>query len=121
MIILGIALGLILGLLARGKITRLIDVHLRWVGLIFLAVFLRFGTQVAIADGNQLVESLRLPLYAAAFLLLIAGLWPNRNQPGIAAVIVGAAANGLAIVVNGGFMPVWGPSLEAAQHGHQQI
>ena len=78
---------------------------------------IRYGTQLAIADGNQLVESWRLPLYAAAFLLLLAGLWPNRNQPGITAVIVGAAANGLAIVINGGFMPVWGPALAAAQLG----
>ncbi len=117
MIVLGIVLGLVLGLLAGGKITRLIDVHLRWIGLIFLALVLRYGTQLAIADGNQLVESLRLPLYAAAFLLLLAGLWPNRNQPGILAVIVGAAANGLAIVINGGYMPVWGPSLAAAQMG----
>ena len=32
-------------------------------------------------------------------------------------MFVGAAANGLAIVVNGGFMPVWGPSLAAARLG----
>ena len=89
-----------------GKITRLIDVRLRWVGLIFLALVLRIGTQLAIANGIDMAETLRLPLYAAAFLLLLAGLWPNRNHPGIAAVMVGAAANGLAIVVNGGFMPV---------------
>ena len=35
----------------------------------------------------------------------------------VTAVIVGAAANGLAIVVNGGYMPVWGPALTAAQMG----
>ena len=39
MIVLGLLIGLILGLLARGRITRLIDVRLRWVGLIFAAVF----------------------------------------------------------------------------------
>jgi len=117
MIVIGIALGLVLGLLARGKLTRLIDVHLTWIGLIFVAVVLRIGTQLAIADGIAIVESLRLPLYATAFLLLLAALWPNRSQPGITAVMVGAAANGLAIVVNGGFMPVYGPSLAAAQMG----
>jgi DHA3 family macrolide efflux protein-like MFS transporter len=116
-IILGIGLGLILGLVARGSITRLIDVHLTWIGLIFVALALRVGTQLLIADGNSLAEALRLPLYAAAFLLLLAGLWPNRHQPGIAAVMVGAAANGLAIVVNGGFMPVYGPALTAATLG----
>ena len=114
MIVIGIAVGLILGLLARGKITRLIDVRLTWVGLIFVALALRIGTQFAIANGVQIADTLRLPLYAAAFVLLIAGLWPNRHQPGITAVIVGAAANGLAIVLNGGYMPVYGPALTAA-------
>ncbi len=114
MILLGIALGLVLGLAARGSITRLIDVRLTWIGLIFLALALRIGTQLAIANSVALADQLRLPLYGAAFLLLIAGLWPNRHHPGITAVIVGAAANGLAIVVNGGYMPVYGPSLAAA-------
>jgi len=117
MIVLGIALGLVLGLLARGRLARLIDVNLRWVGLIFVALALRIGTQIAIADGVAIADTLRLPLYAAAFALLIAGLWANRDHPGITAVVVGAAANGLAIVVNGGYMPVWGPSLAAAQLG----
>lgn len=114
MIVLGILLGLALGLAAHGRLTRLIDVRMRWVGLIFAALALRVGTQLAIANGSDFAEALRLPLYAAAFVLLIAGLWPNRNHPGITAVIVGAAANGLAIVVNAGHMPVWGPSLAAA-------
>jgi len=118
MIVLGLALGLVLGLVAHGNIVRLIDVRLRWVGLIFVALALRIGTQLAIANGGvDLAETFRLLLYAAAFVALIAGLWPNRNHPGITAVIVGVAANGLAIAVNGGFMPVYGPSLNAAQLG----
>jgi MFS transporter, DHA3 family, macrolide efflux protein len=113
-IVIGIALGLVLGLLARGRITRLIDVNLSWIGLIFLALALRIGTQIAIANGVAIADALRLPLYAGAFLLLIAGLWPNRNHPGITAVLVGAVANGVAIVANGGYMPVYGPALAAA-------
>ena len=114
MIVSGIALGLVLGLLARGRITRLIDVNLSWIGLIFLALALRIGTQVAISNDVAIADALRLPLYAVAFLLLIAGLWPNRSHPGITAVLVGAAANGIAIVANGGYMPVYGPALAAA-------
>jgi MFS family permease len=117
MIVIGVVLGLVLGLLARGRLARLIDVNLRWVGLIFVALAVRIGTQFAIADGIAIADTLRLPLYAAAFVFLIVGLWANRDHPGITAVVVGAAANGLAIVVNGGYMPVWGPSLAAAQLG----
>jgi len=117
LIVIGLILGLVGGLLAGGSIGRLIDVRLRWVGLIFLALALRIGTQTVIANGVEIAETLRLPLYAAAFGLLIAGLWPNRNHPGLLAVAVGAGANGLAIIVNGGWMPVWGPSLTAAGLG----
>jgi MFS family permease len=121
MIVIGLLVGLVGGLIAGGRIGRLVDVHLRWVGLIFLAVILRIGTQVAISNGVQIADALRLPLYAGAFALLICGLWPNRNYPGILAVIVGAGANGLAIVLNGGWMPVWGPSLTAAGLGVEEL
>ncbi len=113
MIVLGLILGLVAGLVAGGRVMRLVDVRLRWVGLIFGAVLLRYGTQLAIAQGVELADTLRLPLYATAFVLLLAGLWPNRHHPGILAVMVGTAANGLAIAVNLGWMPVWPPALEA--------
>lgn len=121
MIVIGLLGGLVAGLLAGGRISRLIDVRLRWVGLIFLAVMLRFGTQVAIAQGIDLADQLRLPLFALAFGLLIAGLWPNRNHPGILAVLVGSAANAVAIVVNAGYMPVWGPALTAVGMGQADL
>ena len=57
MIVIGLVLGLLAGLLAGGKIGRLIDVRLRWVGLIFLALALRIGTQVAIANGVAIAET----------------------------------------------------------------
>jgi DHA3 family macrolide efflux protein-like MFS transporter len=112
-IILGLLFGIVAGVLAGGRMVRLIDVRLRWMGLIFLALILRFGTEIAISNGVALADTLRLPLYGGAFGLLIGGLWPNRNHPGLLAVIVGAAANGLAIVLNGGWMPVWPPALTA--------
>jgi MFS family permease len=116
-ILIGLITGLVGGLLVGGRIVRLIDVRLRWAGLIFLALVLRVGTAAAIANGVPLADQLRLPLYGAAFGLLIAGLWPNRHHPGLLAVLVGAAANGVAIMANGGWMPVWEPALAAAGLG----
>jgi len=120
-IVLGIVLGLIAGLVVGGHLDRLINVRLRWVGLIFAGLALRIGTQVAIANGVEIADQLRLPLYAGAFALLIAGLWPNRVHAGIWAVIVGAGSNALAIILNGGYMPVWGPSLAAAGLGPDEL
>ncbi len=48
------------------------------------------------------------------YVLLTAMLLANRNLPGLTAAALGTAANGIAIVVNGGWMPVWQPSLAAA-------
>ena len=105
--------GLVLGLLVGRRPLRLLEVELRWVSLILLALLVRIGTQHAIASGIELVEALRLPLFVGGLSLLVLAGWLNRDQPGMLAVSVGAAANALAIALNGGWMPVWVPSLEA--------
>jgi DHA3 family macrolide efflux protein-like MFS transporter len=53
-------------------------------------------------------------LYGTAYALLLAGLWPNRDFPGLSMAFVGILGNTIAIVANGGHMPIWQPSLEAA-------
>jgi MFS transporter, DHA3 family, macrolide efflux protein len=109
----GLLIGLALGLLMGGRPGGLLDVRLRWVGLIFLAVAARLGTQAAIEQGIELADALRLPLLLSAFVLLALAGWLNRHQPGMLAITVGAASNGLAVLLNGGWMPVWEPSLAA--------
>jgi MFS transporter, DHA3 family, macrolide efflux protein len=113
MIVPGLLIGLVVGLLLGGKPGRLLDVRLHWVGLIFLALFLRLGTQAAIVNGIELVEMLRLPLFVSGFVLLAVAMYLNRTQPGMLAIAVGSLSNGLAVLLNGGWMPVWEPSLAA--------
>lgn len=114
MIVLGLLLGFVAGLLAGGRIGRLIDVRLRWAALIFLALALRIGTEVAVANGLAPADALRLPLFAVSFGLLAFALWLNRAHAGLLVVAVGTASNGFAVVLNGGWMPVWEPALAAA-------
>ncbi len=114
MILTGITLGLILGLLAGGRITHLASVRLRWVPLLLAALILRFGTDALLDADVDLVNTLRLPLTAAAFGLLLVALWANRTYPGMTLAFVGTLANALAILVNGGYMPIWAPSLGIA-------
>ena len=111
MILPGLLLGVVLGLLIGRSPRRLLDVRLQWTGLILLALLLRLGTQYAIGNGIELAATLRLPLYVGAFALLAVATWLNRGQPGMLAITVGAASNGLAVLLNGGWMPVWEPSL----------
>ena len=56
MLIGGIALGLILGLLAGGPITNVASIWLRRIGILFGAVFLRFGTEIFLNAGFPLAE-----------------------------------------------------------------
>jgi predicted MFS family arabinose efflux permease len=109
----GIALGLIAGLLAGGSLTNLVAVRLRWMGAIFGALLVRYGTELLIAQGFGPAEALRLPLFAGGLVLLLGALWVNRRQPGLSLAFVGILSNTLAIVVNGGRMPILAQSLDA--------
>jgi hypothetical protein len=112
MLIGGILLGLIAGLLAGGSILNLASVRLRWVGVLFIAVIVRFLTEAYL--DVPAVNAIRLALFGIAFGLLLFGLWVNRSHPGLSLAFIGILLNTIAIVVNGGYMPIWEPSLVAA-------
>ncbi len=111
--ILGVFLGLGLGLLVGGRIDNLINVRLRWLPLLIGAAAARFGLDAALAGGG-VPDGLRLWLVILTYALLTTMLIVNRGLPGLTAAALGTAANGLAIIANGGWMPVWKSSIEAA-------
>jgi len=110
----GIFLGLIAGLAAGGRLDNLLAVRLRWTLLIFAALALRLGTEAALLRDVAIADQLRLPLLATAYGVLVVALWANRRLPGIGLALVGTGLNATAIIVNGGFMPVWDQALAAA-------
>ena len=114
MLILSLLAGLGGGLLAGGRIMNLADVRLRWVWLLFAGLAVRYATQWAIESGVPYIDLIRLPLFLGGFGLLLAGLWANREQPGLPLTFVGILLNAGAIVTNAGYMPVWEPSIIAA-------
>jgi hypothetical protein len=114
MLIGGILLGLLLGLLAGGRLQNLALAQLRWSWLLVASIVLRFGTEAALNAHIGLVEQLRLPLLALAYGLLLAALWMNRSYPGLSLAFLGVLSNGIAIVANNGYMPIWDVSLAAA-------
>jgi MFS family permease len=109
-----LVLGLVLGLVAGGRIENLASVKLRLVQAVFIGLFLRYATQFALELGSGPADTLRLPLFTAGFLFLLAGLWANREQPGLVLAFVGILLNAVAMITNGGYMPVWQPSIVAA-------
>jgi len=114
MLITGMVVGILLALLLGGRPAHLLDVRLRASFLLFLAVIVRYGTELALRLDVQGVEELRLPLFALGFGILLYALWLNRDQPGLLVAGVGVAANAVAMIANGGWMPVWSGALAAA-------
>jgi MFS transporter, DHA3 family, macrolide efflux protein len=112
----GIALGLIAGFLAGGSFTNLVEntKRLRWLAILILGAIVRFGTEIALNLRLPAADALRLPLFGIAFGLLLVGCWANRREPGFSLTFVGIASNLVPVLVNGGFMPIWLPSLIAA-------
>ncbi len=112
MLLIAIVLGVAAGLLAGGRVTNLLSAQLRFGALIVGGLLLRVATQWLIDQGVEIVDALRLPLFAISFGLLVLALWLNRSQPGLLLAMVGIGANGLAIVLNAGYMPVYLPAAE---------
>jgi MFS family permease len=113
-LILALVAGIVLGLLAGGRVTNIANVRLRWIWLLFLGLLIRFGTQWAIDAHVPYIDLVRLPLFISGFFALLLGLWINREQPGFPLAFVGILLNAGAIIINGGAMPVWEPSVVAA-------
>jgi MFS family permease len=109
----GVLLGLVLGLLLGGSLDNVIAVRLRWLPVLILSAV---GLMIldAVLSAGAIPDSRRLWLLVPAYLALVLALLANRSLPGLTAAALGTAANGIAIVVNGGWMPVWQPSLAAA-------
>src|SRR5689334_8809052 len=114
MLIGGIALGLVLGLLAGGSLLNLGALRLRRIGLLAIALALRVATELLLNAHVAFADALRVPLFATSFGLLLAALWVNRRFPGMSLAFIGILSNAIVILVNGGYMPIWEPALVAA-------
>jgi len=110
---LGVLVGLALGLAAGGSLDNLLGVRLRWLPVLLIAAVGRFALDAALAAGG-VPDGLRLWPVLILYVLLAAMLLANRSLPGLTAAALGTVANGVAIAANGGWMPVWKPSLAAA-------
>ncbi len=122
MLIAGLLIGLVAGFAAGGRLDNLLAIRLRWPLLIFGALALRLGTEAALTrgrSGSPTRSGFRFSQRPTC--VLAAGLWANRARPGMSLALVGIALNAVAILVNGGFMPVWEPSLTAAGFGRADV
>lgn len=87
--------------LARGRLSALLDLRIRWAGLLLVALALQLLP--ALVQGGA--DAWRTGAHVASFPVGLAVVWANRRLPGIWAIGLGALSNGVAIVANGGLMP----------------
>jgi hypothetical protein len=113
---LAVFLALAIGLVTRGHIGNLAQIRIRWWPFLVLAVALQ-----AYAVGHWATDSLGpIPLRTGSFvatqLLILVVAAVNFRLAGFRLVILGVAFNLLALVANGGLMPVSAEARVAIGH-----
>jgi MFS family permease len=108
-----IALAVIAGALAGGGLPRLADLRLRWLWLLGLALAVRIAA-VQLRAADAVDGGASSMAFIAVYLLLFAWLWGNWRVPGLQVAAVGIGLNAVAIVLNGGAMPIWAGAFDAA-------
>jgi Family of unknown function (DUF5317) len=112
-VIVGLAVGLALG----GHPSRLGRLHFRWstaiAGGLLIQVAL-FSTSLGEEAGDAAPW-----IYLASTVLVLAAVLRNVAIPGMALVAAGGASNAIAILANGGYMPVSPDALEAMGRAEQ--
>lgn len=102
----GIFAGIIVGLIARGRLTNLAHMKLSRVWLVFCAFFIQLGMEYLASKGIQAMYDYRFWLHGFSYLILFIFLWLNRHLPGSIIITLGFLLNFLVIMLNGGAMPV---------------
>jgi hypothetical protein len=114
-ILYGVLIGLVAGFLARGHLSGITALHLRWApialgGLAFQIVL--FSEPV-----TERIGSLGPPLYVASTLAVLVVVIRNWSITGLPLVAIGALCNLAAIIANGGYMPTTTEALGALGAG----
>jgi hypothetical protein len=88
--------------LTGGDLRRLGRLRVRWIWLGPVAVLVQ-TVLVTVEPGGS--HAIHAAVHIGTYVLIAAFLWANRKLPGALIIAVGAALNGVTILVNGGVMP----------------
>ena len=103
--------------LTGGSLRRLGELRIRLAWTAPVALALQVLIVTVAPDGHR---SLHIAAHLASYVLIAAFLCANLRQPGVGLIGLGAGANTLAIVLNGGVMPAASTALRIAhlsEHG----
>jgi hypothetical protein len=103
MILVATALALVVSVpLAGGRLSRLVDIRVRGIWAVLLAVAIQVAITTVVPGGSH---SLHAALHIVSYGLDAYFVFVNRRLTGVPVLAFGAALNVLAITVNGGVMP----------------
>ena len=117
-ILYAVVAGLLVGLLTGGSPGRLGDLRIAWAPLIAAGMavqLLLFSSPVGDALGPAAPA-----VYVASNAVVLIAVARNLAIPGMALVLVGGISNLVAIVANGGYMPVSEAALVAIGRGARE-
>ncbi|HXG26429.1 MAG TPA: DUF5317 domain-containing protein [Candidatus Binatia bacterium] len=107
-----IPIGIVVGLLARGRLEHLSTFRFRWAWLAVAGLLVQLGL---FTDAGAAVAGPLAPwIYIGSTLAVFVAVVRNIRVPGMPLVALGALSNLAAIVANGGFMPASPEALTAA-------
>ena len=111
-ILIAIPIGILVGLLVRGRIGNLSGFRFRWawVAVAGLLVQVVLFTQA----GDSIAGSAGPAIYVASTAAVFLAVLRNVRLPGMAVVALGSISNLAAIIANGGFMPADAGALTTA-------
>ncbi len=114
-ILYGVLIGLLVGVATGGSPTRLGQLRFRWGVVVMLgmaAQLLLFSSPLGEGLGAAAPA-----VYMATNGVVLAAVARNLLIPGLPLVLLGGAANLLAMIANGGYMPVSRAALDAMGRG----
>ena len=117
-ILYAVVAGLLIGLVTGGSPSRLGDLRFRWAPLIAIGMavqLLLFSSPL----GNALGPAAPA-VYIASNALVLVAVASNLAIPGFVLVLLGGLSNLIAIVANGGYMPVSHDALVAIGRGARE-
>lgn len=104
--IVAIVLGLVAGLLMKGKLSNLLDIKFEKTWIIVTACAIQIFARVMGLRGFEFAAKYSLVIQGVVFLMIFIGFWFNRHYFGIWWIGAGCFMNVLVMMANGGKMPV---------------
>lgn len=104
--LIAIMLGVLLGMLFKGKLSNLLNIRFNKIWIIILAFILQSLMRVLTVNGWDIAVRYGLIMHCLVFGILFIGFWFNRHNVGLCIIGLGSFLNALVMALNGGRMPV---------------